>query len=141
MIAAMDIEVPCLGHQFVITDSDVKPFLSRSMKAAERFKERVEKLLIEEDGVIDHVVKRVKGEEYDINPGPKQLEQAYLINLTSRVAHLAKVLERRHENQGAAGRTYRDVRRMSFELKRRNERQKGLNVAQGRLCGFFQRAV
>jgi glyoxylase-like metal-dependent hydrolase (beta-lactamase superfamily II) len=90
----LDIEVLCLGHQFVITGADVKPFLSRSIAAAEHFKEVVDELLLQEDGAIERVVVRVKAEEYDINPGPKQLEQAYLINLTTRVNHLAKIRKR-----------------------------------------------
>lgn len=95
-LSLLDVEVLCLGHQFVVLNSDVKEFFSRSVKEAERFKERVEKLLIEENGAIDRVVTYIKNEEYDINPGPKQLEQAYLINLTTRVTHLAKKLKYSH---------------------------------------------
>jgi len=95
-LSLLDVEVLCLGHQFVVLNSDVKEFFSRSVKEAKRFKERVEKLLIEENGAIDRVVTYIKNEEYDINPGPKQLEQAYLINLTTRVTHLAKKLKYSH---------------------------------------------
>ncbi len=91
-LSMLDVEILCLGHQFVVLHSDVGKFFSQSLKEAERFKKRVEKLLIEENGVIDQVVTYIKNEEYDINPGPKQLEQAYLINLTTRVTHLAKKL-------------------------------------------------
>lgn len=91
-LSLLDVEVLCLGHQFVVLNSDVKEFFLRSIKEAELFKSRVERLLIEENGDIDRVVTRIKAIEYDINPGPKQLEQAYLINLTTRVTHLAKRL-------------------------------------------------
>lgn len=89
----LDVEILCLGHQFVVLNSDVKEFFPRSIKEAELFKSRVEKLLIKENGDINRVVTRIKAIEYDINPGPKQLEQAYLINLTTRVTHLAKRLK------------------------------------------------
>ncbi|HBE44574.1 MAG TPA: hypothetical protein DDW17_03745 [Deltaproteobacteria bacterium] len=85
-----DIEILCLGHQFVVTDADVKGFFTRSQKEAEDFKTRVERYLIEEGGDIDKVVRHIKAEDYDTNPGPKQMEQAYLINLTIQVTHLAK---------------------------------------------------
>jgi glyoxylase-like metal-dependent hydrolase (beta-lactamase superfamily II) len=91
-LALLDVEILCLGHQFVVLNSDVKEFFPRSVKETELFKSRVEKLLIEENGDINRVVTLIKTIEYDINPGPKQLEQAYLINLTTRVTHLAKKL-------------------------------------------------
>jgi len=95
-LSLLDVEVLCLGHQFVVLNSDVKEFFSSSIKEAELFKSRVEKLLIEENGDINRVVTRIKAIEYDINPGPKQLEQAYFINLTTRVTHLAKKLKYSH---------------------------------------------
>ncbi len=85
----LEVNVLCLGHQFVISGVDVATFLSRSMNAAEHFKKRIEDLLFEESGNLDQVEMRMKAEEYDINPGPKQLEKEYLINLTARVKHLA----------------------------------------------------
>lgn len=91
-LSLLDIEVLCLGHQFAVTDHDVKEYLARSVKEAEHFRVKVEEMLDEENGAIDRVVNRIKNEEYDINPGPKQLEQAYLINATTRVAHLAERL-------------------------------------------------
>jgi 2-aminobenzoylacetyl-CoA thioesterase len=94
-LSQLDIEVLCLGHQFVISDGDVKPFFVRTVKETERFKARVEELLMEEHGEVDLVVERVKAEVYDINPGPKQLEQAYLINLRAQVSHLAENMKRR----------------------------------------------
>jgi 2-aminobenzoylacetyl-CoA thioesterase len=89
LFLSLDIDVFCQGHHFVFVDGEVRSFLGRSLEAAERFKERVEKTLEEESGDIDRVVSRIKSWEYDPNPGPKQPEKAYLLNLRTRVAHLA----------------------------------------------------
>jgi hypothetical protein len=48
---------------------------------------------------VDKVVNRIKQEEYDPNPGPKQPETAYLLNLRTRVNHLAG-LSRAGRDQG-----------------------------------------
>lgn len=89
-LSALDIEVLCQGHHFVFVGEDVKPYLERSLKAAREFKEAVEGHLLARAGSVDEVVEIVKTREYDTNKGVKQPEQAYLINLRTRVAHLAE---------------------------------------------------
>jgi len=48
-----------------------------------------------EGGSIERVVQLIKRRQYDTNRGVKQSEQAYLLNLTTRVTHLAKKFEGR----------------------------------------------
>lgn len=91
-LASLDVEIFCQGHHFVFTGEDVKRHFERSIKTAEDFKNNAEYLLKTENGSIDRVVSLIKSEEYDTNPGTKQPEQAYLINLRMRVAHLAERL-------------------------------------------------
>jgi glyoxylase-like metal-dependent hydrolase (beta-lactamase superfamily II) len=93
-LASLDVEMLCQGHHFVFTGEDVKKHFAQSIKAAEDFKNNVEYLLKSENGSIDRVVSIIKSREYDTNPGTKQPEQAYLINLNMRVAHLAERLSR-----------------------------------------------
>jgi len=50
----------------------------------------VEVLLDMEGGSVERVVQLIKAKQYDTNTGIKQSEQAYLLNLTARVAHLAE---------------------------------------------------
>jgi 2-aminobenzoylacetyl-CoA thioesterase len=89
-LAALPIEVLCQGHHYVYVGQDeVNAFFDRSIKAAEDFKERVTELLNEHAGSVDRVVQQIKREQYDRNPHVKQPEQAYLLNLRARVAHLA----------------------------------------------------
>ncbi len=88
-LAALDVRIFCQGHHFVFLGDQVKEFFERSAEAALRFKSEVEELLDGEDGSVDRVAAIMKAKEYDTNPGIKQAEQAYLLNLKVRVAHLA----------------------------------------------------
>ena len=67
-----------------------KPILERSIKAAEDFAARVHELLQAEGGSIERVVHRIKVEQHDPKPGPKQPDEACLLNLTAQVTHLAR---------------------------------------------------
>ncbi|HOP85505.1 MAG TPA: MBL fold metallo-hydrolase [Syntrophorhabdaceae bacterium] len=89
-LSMLDIEIFCQGHHFVYTDEDVKRHFELSMNSALRFKEEVIEYLKKEKGDIDKVVNIIKSLEYDSNPGPKQPEKAYLLNLRTRVVHLAE---------------------------------------------------
>ena len=89
-LASLDVSILCQGHHFVFTGDDVEKFFDRSIEAAYRFKSDVEELLAAEDGSVDRVVALMKAREYDVNPGVKQPEQAYLLNLRARVSHLAE---------------------------------------------------
>ena len=94
-LAAYDVEILCQGHHYVFTDADVKHHFDRAISAADEFKETVERLLDAEHGSLDRVVSLIKVLEYDSNPGIKQPEMAYMINLRTRVAHLAEKLSNR----------------------------------------------
>ncbi len=88
-LADLDTDIFCQGHHFVYTGSDVGAFFDSSLQAAFAFRRRVMELLEMENDSVERVVERIKQEEYDPNPGPKQPERAYLLNLKTRVAHLA----------------------------------------------------
>lgn len=88
-LAGLDVDIFCQGHHFVYTGSDVTSFFDASHKAALAFRDHVASLLADEGNSIDRVIEIIRGEEYDHNPGPKQPEKAYLLNLKTRIAHLA----------------------------------------------------
>lgn len=100
-LAALDVDVLCQGHHFVFTGDDVKQFFERSFEAAELFRSDVQELLRAEKGSVERVVRLIKAKQYDTNRGVKQSEQSYLLNLTARVAHLAKKFEGKSEQNGA----------------------------------------
>jgi glyoxylase-like metal-dependent hydrolase (beta-lactamase superfamily II) len=91
-MAALDIEVLCQAHHFVYTGKSVKEHFAQAIASAQMFRNRVEELLRNEAGSVDRVVARIKAEEYDRKPSPKQPEKAYVLNLASRVTHLARKL-------------------------------------------------
>jgi 2-aminobenzoylacetyl-CoA thioesterase len=92
-MAALPAEILCQGHRIVFVGRDeVRSFLARSLASAVRFRDRVYELLDTEAGDADRVVRRIKAEQWDANPGIKQPEAAYLLNLTAQVTHLAKRL-------------------------------------------------
>jgi glyoxylase-like metal-dependent hydrolase (beta-lactamase superfamily II) len=94
-LATLDVDIFCQGHHFVLVNDDVKRFFDRSLKAADEFQGDVQELLKAEGGSIERVVQLIKRRQYDTNRGVKQSEQAYLLNLTTRVTHLAKKFEGR----------------------------------------------
>jgi glyoxylase-like metal-dependent hydrolase (beta-lactamase superfamily II) len=105
-IAELDAAILCQGHHFVFTGEEVKKFLASSIEAALRFRDDVEHLLIREKGAVERVVEIIKEGEYDPNRGIKQMEQAYLLNLRARVAHLAMRLKERICGTGTTGTRY-----------------------------------
>lgn len=89
-LAALDVEVLCRGHLSVVVGRrEVRQFFEQSIKETERFKDHVIALLKEARGAVEPVVRRIKAEMWDLNPGPKQPETPYLINLRTQVDHLA----------------------------------------------------
>ena len=95
-LAALPVEILCQGHHLVfVGEETVKDYFARSIRESERFRERAYAFLEAEEGDVEKVMARVKSEYYDSNPYLKQLEEAYLLNLRTRVTHLAQKRARR----------------------------------------------
>jgi 2-aminobenzoylacetyl-CoA thioesterase len=89
-LLAIPAEVFTQGHNYLFVGQEsVKAYLESSIKAAEDFAARVHELLQAEGGSIERVVHRMKVEQHDPKPGPKQPDEACLLNLTAQVTHLA----------------------------------------------------
>ena len=89
-LAKLPVEILCQGHRLVFVGSnEVQSFFDRSIKATTHFKDRLYQLLETEDRSLENVVMQIKAEQYDTNPGIKQPEVPYLINLRAQVEHLA----------------------------------------------------
>ncbi|MCX7858085.1 MAG: MBL fold metallo-hydrolase [Deltaproteobacteria bacterium] len=93
-LSKLPVRILCQGHHFVFTDKDVQDFFSLSVRKTEEFKSKIEELLEREDHNIEKVVRMVKQEQYETNRFLKQPEEAYLINLTTRVKHLSDRLRK-----------------------------------------------
>ncbi|MEJ2097669.1 MAG: hypothetical protein P8Y38_11175, partial [Deltaproteobacteria bacterium] len=92
LLSRLDVDILCQSHHQVLTGREAETFCRRSLRAAEKFKHRIADLLDAANGDVAKVVTRIKAEEYDPQPGPKQPEQAYLLNINARVRHLVQKL-------------------------------------------------
>jgi len=90
-LAQLDVRILCTGHRFILTDEDAKNHIDQSLGQAARYVAMVETYLRADGGDIERVVSRVKAEEWDPRPWPKQPEPAYVLNTRARVE---KVWER-----------------------------------------------
>jgi len=84
-LESLNVEVLCQGHNMVFTGADARARLKHARIKANEFARMVEIMLQEEGESQDKVVARIKRDEYDSRPAPKQIEEAYLINLRAKV--------------------------------------------------------
>ncbi len=84
-LKALAPAVLCPGHVFVFSGEDALVYLARALAACNDFFNLVSACAAEEDGDVERIKQRIKTREYDVLPGPKQPEPAYLINLEARI--------------------------------------------------------
>jgi glyoxylase-like metal-dependent hydrolase (beta-lactamase superfamily II) len=84
-LLSLDIDVLCQGHNMAFTGKETAPRLKRALEAADEYMRQVEMMLLAEEGREERVIERIKKEEYDTRPGPKQVAAAYLKNLQAKV--------------------------------------------------------
>ena len=89
-LKALSVDMLCPGHLFVYSGDDVSDYFEKAVAACVDFRRTVEALADENDGKIETIIQKVKTIEYDSNPGPKQPEPAYLINLEARIKAVLK---------------------------------------------------
>ncbi len=88
-LSRLPLEVLCQGHHWVFTGQDARDYIQRSLQAARDYHDWVLRMLDQEQGDVERVVRRVKAREWDNRRGVKQGETAYLLNTRARVGHLA----------------------------------------------------
>jgi glyoxylase-like metal-dependent hydrolase (beta-lactamase superfamily II) len=89
-LKALTPDVLCPGHIFVYSAEDASAYLERAQAACIDFFNLVSACAREENEDVDRIKKRIRAHEYDVNPGPKQPEPAYLINLEARIKAVLK---------------------------------------------------
>ncbi|MGB7918613.1 MAG: MBL fold metallo-hydrolase [Desulfobacterales bacterium] len=89
-LKALAPDVLCPGHIFVYSAEDAAAYLERAQAACIDFFNLVAVCAKEENEDVDRIKQRIMAHEYDINPGPKQPEPAYLINLEARIKAVLK---------------------------------------------------
>jgi 2-aminobenzoylacetyl-CoA thioesterase len=95
-LSRLGADILCPGHNLVLTGEDAGDHLRRSAEHARRYVAMVRALLQEFQGNVDRVTACVKAEEWDPLPGPKQPEQAYLLNTRQRVAVVWQAMNAAH---------------------------------------------
>ena len=92
-LSRLDAQVLCPGHRIVVTGTDVKAYFRQSLDQASDFVRMVESFLREEKGDIEKAMLRVKAQEWDGAPWPKQPEMPYVLNTRERVKCIWKDIQ------------------------------------------------
>ncbi len=90
-LAELEIDILCPGHGCVLTGEDAAGFIARSIEYCKQFRQLIEQTLAETGGDVEAAKARIKAEEYDPLPEPKQPEFAYLINLDAKIRAVQKL--------------------------------------------------
>jgi len=91
-LSQMDIDILCLGHDYVYTGDDAGTYMKSAVDSCGEFLDLARTCLEDEQGHLEHVMKRIKKIEYDNKQGIKQSESAYMINLEARLNAVKKHL-------------------------------------------------
>ncbi|MGM0453886.1 MAG: MBL fold metallo-hydrolase [Thermodesulfobacteriota bacterium] len=84
-LAELEVEILCPGHGCVLTGEDAAGFIPRAIAYCKAFRQLIEQTLADTGGDAEATKARIKAQEYDPLPEPKQPEFAYLINLDAKI--------------------------------------------------------
>jgi 2-aminobenzoylacetyl-CoA thioesterase len=89
-LAALDVEIIMLSHFYILTESDARGYMKKSLESTSAFAERIRKYLAESNGSRETVVKRIFKEDHQDTGAIQQAERPYLINLAAKVKAVAE---------------------------------------------------
>ncbi|MBN1882274.1 MAG: MBL fold metallo-hydrolase [Deltaproteobacteria bacterium] len=81
------------GHHTRVEQRDLDRFFQAAIRDTKNLKEKIERYLLETDMDEAMVIARIKAEEYEDLRKSRQMEEAYVLNLTAQVRHIARLLE------------------------------------------------
>jgi glyoxylase-like metal-dependent hydrolase (beta-lactamase superfamily II) len=81
------------GHHTRIEQQDLERFFQAAKRDTENLREKIERYLLETDMDEASVVTRIKKEEYEDLRKSRQMEEAYVLNLTAQVRHIAGLIK------------------------------------------------
>ncbi|MHB8137557.1 MAG: MBL fold metallo-hydrolase [Smithellaceae bacterium] len=93
-LIALEPEIVCLGHGWILTRKDATDFLQYSLAETFRYRKIIENYLNDADGDIEKATLDMAHAEYDIKGGIFQERIAYITNLSAQVRHIAGLLEK-----------------------------------------------
>jgi glyoxylase-like metal-dependent hydrolase (beta-lactamase superfamily II) len=86
---AINPEIICIGHGWILSQKDARDFLDRSLAATYRYRELIETYLDAARGDADRAIDEMVREEYDVKKNILQERNAYIENLNAQVRHIA----------------------------------------------------
>jgi glyoxylase-like metal-dependent hydrolase (beta-lactamase superfamily II) len=89
LIIALEPEIVCLGHGWVLTGEDAPAFLQRSFAETFRYRELIESYLDAADDDVEQAIRDMAHVEYDVKVRIHQEREAYVTNLAAQVRHIA----------------------------------------------------
>ncbi len=95
--ARLPVEVLCPGHAMVHTGEDAREHIQHAPEHTRRYIAMAEGFLRETGGDLDAAAEKIRRQEWEPRPWPKQTEQAYMLNTRQRVL---KVWERMQSVSG-----------------------------------------
>lgn len=99
-MAALEPEIICLAHSWVLTQEDATQFLAGSLAETYRYRELIESYLRAAHGDVEEAVRELARAEYGPEGRMGPPRAAYLTNLAAQVKHIA---ERLGHDDGLAG--------------------------------------
>jgi glyoxylase-like metal-dependent hydrolase (beta-lactamase superfamily II) len=91
LLGALEPEVICLAHNWVLTDEDAPEFLQHSLAETFRYRELVEHYLTTTNGDIDKTIQELARIEFDPREAALPPAAAYMTNLAAQVKHIAEL--------------------------------------------------
>jgi glyoxylase-like metal-dependent hydrolase (beta-lactamase superfamily II) len=88
-IAALEPQMLCLAHRWVLIGEDVADFLEVAAAETHRHRELIERYLDQAAGDVERALERLGHDEYDVKGGIRQARPAYMTNLAAQVRHVA----------------------------------------------------
>jgi glyoxylase-like metal-dependent hydrolase (beta-lactamase superfamily II) len=87
---ALEPEIICLAHNWVLTDEDAAEFLQRSLADTFRYRALIERYLDDANGDVDQAIRDMARAEYDGDDASLPPPAAYMTNLAAQVKHIAE---------------------------------------------------
>ena len=91
-VQKLNPEIICMAHGWVFTEQDASEFLIRSYDESFRYKELIENYLKESGNNVEMAIEIMVKKEYDEKGTIHQERNAYLMNLSAQVNHIASTM-------------------------------------------------
>ncbi len=89
LMIALEPEIICLAHNWVLTHEEAAAFLERSLAETFLYRELIESYLDAANGDVERAIRDMARAEYDANSSILPPSAAYMTNLTAQVRHIA----------------------------------------------------